>query len=333
MSSSNEPSIDVKTASEQYIETGMERLIKTSDNKSVNLELSTNMNSEKSVRFNSFNRILRILIFFMLISGFVFLDDFTKLKLKLQIKSVPLDSLYSTQIIPEGTFSMGCHEQCTDDEKNVHTVHIEPSLLMMRSEVTQSLYEKVIGSNPSQFVGANLPVDNVTWFQAISFANALSELEGLEKCYQDKGVEIEWPNTACLGWRLPTEAEWEYAAKGGADYKYAGSSDYNTVAWNKSNSNKRPHDVCTKLVNGYKLCDMNGNVLEWVWDRYGEDYYEKSPVNNPKGPSNGLNRIFRGGGWGVNELAGRVWTRMNISPIVTDKSLGFRLVRYTSNPQ
>ena len=78
-------------------------------------------------------------------------------------------------------------------------------------------------------------------------------------------------------------------------------------------------------------CDMNGNILEWVWDRYGEDYYAESPVNNPKVPLNGLNRVFRGGGWGEIELAGRVWTRMNISPYIRDKSLGFRLFRYTSN--
>ncbi|MBF0564219.1 MAG: SUMF1/EgtB/PvdO family nonheme iron enzyme [Nitrospirae bacterium] len=165
------------------------------------------------------------------------------------------------------------------DAKPVHEVCVE-DFWIGKYEVTQRQWQKVMGSNPSGFNnGDNYPVENISWDDAQEFLKKLSGMSG-------------------KGYRLPTEAEWEYAASsGGKAEKYSGGNDIDSVAWYDKNSDKQTHPVGQKKPNGLGIYDMNGNVWEWVQDWYGEKYYGESPKDNPKGPSSGQKRVLRGGSW------------------------------------
>lgn len=244
-----------------------------------------------------------------------------------------LDLLENVVEITSDTFVMGCtNEQgsdCYSDESPTHEVTLTRDLLMMESEVTQGFYETIMGNNPSDFSGRMRPVERVSWYDAVEFANALSALEDLEPCYVIDGEDVEWTNPDCIGWRLPTEAEWEYAARVGESYKYAGSSSVESVAWYNENSARKTHGVCGKERNGYGLCDMSGNVLEWVWDWKGS--YNDSPSVDPQGPTSGSIRVVRGGGWDSLAQRVRVSYRSGHLPAVTYNIVGFRLVRSSPN--
>jgi len=201
--------------------------------------------------------------------------------------------------IPAGSFLMGAvpgDEDAYDDEKPRHEVKISRPFRMMVYPVTQGLYEKVMGKNPSFFKGdGRRPVESVSWFDAVKFCNKLSELAGLTPCYQIEGESVHW-DASTNGYRLPTEAEWEYAARGGVDGEVR-YGDLNDIAWWDENSGNKTHPVGEKEPNGYGLYDVLGNVWEWCWDWYDEDYYESSPRDNPRGPSSGEYRVLRGGSW------------------------------------
>lgn len=239
-------------------------------------------------------------------------------------------SLYNGKEIPSGSFTMGCTSgqgsRCAIHERPIHEVTISRGFVLMESEVTQALYQKVMGENPSHFKGMNRPVEDVSWFDAVNMANKLSVLEGLEECYVIDGKDVQWLNEDCTGWRLPTEAEWEYAARGG-DYshKYAGSNNVADVAWYGNNSQDKTRDVCEKTRNGYGLCDMSGNVYEWVWDKYGD--YSSSPSVDPRGPTSGSRRLSRGGSWYGFTFDVLVSGRNTFDPAGTRRYLGFRLAR------
>ena len=183
--------------------------------------------------------------------------------------------------VPGGTFTIGAtSEQGSDadnDEKPAHSVTLS-GYHIGQTEVTQALWKAVMGSNPSRFKGDSRPVEYVSWNDCQTFISRLNAKTG-------------------KNFRLPTEAEWEYAARGGhsGGSKYAGSDNINSVAWYADNSGNETHNVATKSPNSLGIYDMSGNVWEWCQDWYGN--YSSSSQTNPKGPSNGDVRVNRGGGW------------------------------------
>jgi len=211
-----------------------------------------------------------------------------------------------------GTFTMGCtNEQgsdCYDSEKPSHSVTVS-SYSIGKYEVTQAQWRAVMGSNPSHFSGCdNCPVENVSWDDIQGFIRKLNSQTG--KTY-----------------RLPTEAEWEYAARGGnksRGYKYAGSNDVGSVAWYDDNSNSKTHSVGQKSPNELGIYDMSGNVWEWCSDWDGA--YSSSSQSNPKGASSGTIRVLRGGSWTTRARNCRSSIRGNCPPDARDSAFGFRLV-------
>jgi formylglycine-generating enzyme required for sulfatase activity len=233
--------------------------------------------------------------------------------------------------ISPGSFEMGCtaeQSDCNDDEKPAHTVTLSRGFEIQTTEVTQGQYRAVMGTNPSRFssCGSDCPVEKVSWVDAIEFANALSKKEGLSPAYSGTGDSIRWDKSA-NGYRLPTEAEWEYAARAGKATLYSGSNEVGDVAWTKSNSSSKTHKVGTKKANAWGLHDMSGNVWEWCWDRYSGSYYSSSSVADPVGATSGVIRVFRGGRWSNDPTFARVAFRDGSVPSYRSGSGGLRLLR------
>jgi len=242
---------------------------------------------------------------------------------------------YQAILIPKGRFEMGCSSKeeksgdCRPNETPSHNVTISHEFYLMKNEVTQELYQQIVGSNPSYFVdcGPTCPVENVNWYDAVQFANLLSKKEGLEGCYLINADNVSRPKEAkCLGWRLPTEAEWEHAARGPTSerYLYAGSNDINEVAWYKENSSSTAK-VCTKKENGFGLCDMTGNVFEWCYDWYGN--FDPYSATDPQGAPSGFGRVDRGGAWTFEADYSRLSRRDKGRTAHRANFQGFRLSR------
>jgi sulfatase modifying factor 1 len=234
---------------------------------------------------------------------------------------------YDTATLPAGTYTVGSppEEVGRDDDELQHTVVLTRAVLVGKTEVTQALWDSVMESNPSRRLDPALPVDQVSWYDALVFANALSARDGLTPAYTVDGTAVTYDPSA-TGWRLPTEAEWEIAARGGADGAYSGGSEANAVAWHEGNADGGSHKPCTKAPNALGICDMSGNVLEWVWDRYAD--YPTGTVTDPRGPDAGDNsRINRGGSWSYAPDYARVANRNRGVPAVRFVVLGLRLVR------
>ncbi len=230
-------------------------------------------------------------------------------------------------------FKMGSNGE--DDEKPVHKVTVS-SFYMGKYEVTQKEWKEIMGSNHSCFKGDNRPVEHVYWSEAVEFCNKLSEKEGLEKCYSGKRDSIVC-DFSKNGYRLPTEAEWEYAARGGnksEGYKYAGSDNLDEVAWYWKNSikNHSTHPVGQKNANELGLYDMTGNVSEWCWDRYRSDYYRFDDNINPTGSIWPSSRVFRGESWLGDAFSCRVTNRGSSSSMRRKYNRGFRVVKSKITP-
>ena len=239
---------------------------------------------------------------------------------------------FDMAVIPPCTFTMGSPESepDRDDDETQHAVRLTRGFSMGTTPVTQALWTAVMGANPSSFTdGAEAtqrPVEQVSWFDSVRFCNVLSRKLGLRAAYT-VGAGDE-PTVTCdfsaPGFRLPTEAEWECAARAGTASPYSGSDDLDEVGWYDDNSEATTHAVGQKKANGWGLYDMSGNVWEWTWDIFG-DY--GGNVTDPTGASTGAFRVNRGGSWYYSAQRARVAFRYRYDPTLRNVNLGFRLSR------
>ena len=231
--------------------------------------------------------------------------------------------------VAKGIFTMGSPptESGRGTDEVQHQVTLTTDFWMAESEVTQRQYRNLMGSSPSSFKGDDLPVEQVSWFDAVAYCNALSVKEKLLPCYQINGATVGWADgVKCTGYRLPTEAEWEYAARSTAATVYAGSDSVDGVAWHSGNAGNTTHAVKTKTANGGGLYDLSGNVWEWVWDFYQANY-EALPSIDPIGPLTGANRVLHAGSWVDGASNVRVARRYNHASSFLYSTIGFRIVR------
>ncbi len=231
-----------------------------------------------------------------------------------QIEEPNPTNLPEMVFVKGGTFKMGSNDY--DNEKPIHTVTVN-DFYIGKYEVTQKEWEEVMRNNPSGFKGANRPVENVSWNDIQEFLKKLNEKSA-------KGGH------AGKKYRLPTEAEWEYAAKGGNQskgYKYSGRTNISEVAWYDGNSSSQTHEVGQKQPNELGIYDMTGNVWEWCSDWYDNNYYKSSPSKNPQGASSGEFRVLRGGSWSDDDSDCRSSVRGWYYPDIRGLNNGFRLAQ------
>ena len=229
-----------------------------------------------------------------------------------------------------GTFTMGSsslelNRRANEGPQRQVTVN---SFFMGIYLVTQKEYEEITGTNPSKNKGQNLPVERVNWFEAIEYCNLRSQREGLTPAYNVNGNTVTW-NREANGYRLPTEAEWEYACRAGTTTSFnTGNRISDDTGWYISNSSMKTQEVGKKPANAWGLYDMHGNVNEWCWDRYSGGYDRKDTIN-PIGKSSGsyTSRVVRGGNYGGFANFLRSAWRQNVGPSMRGDGIGFRVVR------
>ena len=251
----------------------------------------------------------------------------------------------SWSLIETGSFKMGSpddevgHEP---DESPVHDVTIRQSFLLKTTEVTQGEWRSLMGKdkNPSRFsnCGDDCPVEMVNWWETLAYSNALSYSQGFEECYKLSGCNdkkagddlecesVKFVGLGCKGYRLPTEAEWEYAARSGSRGMYYGDN-LADIAWFYENSGHQTHSVGQKSPNEWGLYDMLGNVYEWTWDWYSKEHYASNHKTNILGAETGRDRVFRGGSWHSTTSNCRLAIRYYGSPDSSFGYVGFRLAR------
>ncbi len=218
--------------------------------------------------------------------------------------------------IAPGSFQMGDSTgDGGDDEKPVHEVRLATGYWLGESDVTQAQWQAVMGNNPSNFKGGSLPVESVSWYDAVAFCRKFTASERA-RGHLPAGIE----------YRLPTEAQWEYACRAGTTGDYAG--DLDAMAWYGSNSENTTHEVKTKSPNAWGLYDMHGNVWQWCSDWYGN--YSSGSQVDPAGPDSGAKRVFRGGSWADFDRRCRTAIRRGRTPGNSDRNLGFRLAAVPS---
>ena len=227
-----------------------------------------------------------------------------------------------------GTFTMGCTTEqgydCWGNETPNHSVTLS-SFYIGKFEITQKEWTTIMGNNPSYFGGDNLPVERISWNDIVGTSGNSEEINGI--MYYSNGFIYKLNSATGKKYRLPTEAEWEYAARGGnksMGYKYSGSNTVDDVAWCNGNSGGTTHPVGTKQSNELGIYDMSGNVWECCSDWYGR--YSSSSQTNPTGPSSGSSRVTRGGGWNTIAVFVRVSDRTyECTPGLIYEGLGFRV--------
>jgi formylglycine-generating enzyme required for sulfatase activity len=235
--------------------------------------------------------------------------------------------------LPGGWFIMGSTGG-TEPDETPHRVWVSP-FCIDQHPVTQAHFQKLMGRNPSRWTDPRNPVEQTRWADAAAYCNARSRLEGLTPCYEEQSWTCEFTNS---GYRLPTEAEWEYACRSGTPTKYFFGDDPGQLgkyAWFKGNSTRGPSAVGTRQPNPWGLYDMCGNVWQWCNDFYQEDYYRNSPERDPRGPERSQTRVVRGGCWNSRADACRSGYRLDENPSYTDICfgrdvhgfVGFRCVR------
>jgi len=227
--------------------------------------------------------------------------------------------------VAEGTFQMGT-DAGRDDERPAHQVTISKPFWMAKTELTRDQYQKIMGKGKGVWVQSLIrrpllantkpdePMNSLNWFEAVALCQQLTERE--KKRLPDGYV-----------FRLPTEAEWEYAARGGSrtrGFRFSGAEQLDRVAWSLNNSEMRMHRVGEKEANELGLYDLSGNVWEWCHDWFGE--YPAEPVTDPRGPRDGTVRVYRGGGWSYAPEACRVFSRASAPPTAISVHVGLRIV-------
>ncbi len=263
----------------------------------------------------------------------------------LMIVNIPDNFTYC----PPGTFQMGSptDEMCRESDELRHSVTLTIGFIIQKTEVTQSQWVDVFGTNPSYFNGDDRPVEQITWYDACIYCNHISINEGLTPCYYTDethttvfdgtppvtGGTVYWDQSA-NGYRLPTEAEWEYACRAGTDTAYnsgqdntgcTNDSNLDPLAWYKYTSGNQTQDVGQKQANAWELHDMHGDVLEWCWDYYAG--YPSGPVEDPAGPDSGSLRILRGGSCIHDAMYCRAARRYSYSPDDSYVNVGIRPAR------
>lgn len=242
----------------------------------------------------------------------------------------------SLRLIPAGIYERGSpeDERGRHDDEFAHPVRIPSPFYMAAKPVTQEQFERVMGYNPSFFSGpGDLPVEFVTWEEALQFCNALSRMEALDAVYEK--AEGQWVfHTKRNGYRLPTEAEWEFACRAGTRTPFytgranpipLGRDNAWRAAWHRHNARGRTQPVALREPNGWGLYDMLGNVWEWCWDWYAP--YPRGVDPRITGPREGDERVIRGGGWYSTTRETRSASRKSRDPFAPWNSLGFRVAR------
>ena len=244
-----------------------------------------------------------------------------------QVLYLPETPLFNEVVrVSGGTFTMGSPENewgRSGNEGPQRQVTVS-SFYIGRFPVTQAEFQEIMGRNPSSFRGPNLPVEQVSWFDAIEFSNRLSIREGLTPAYTINGNIVTW-NREANGFRLPTEAEWEFASRAGTQTPFHSGNTIGDAGWHSGNSRGRTQPVGERQPNAWGIHDMHGNVFEWCWDWFAE--YTPGAQTDPQGPASGFRRVYRGGSWRFEAHQARSAFRFGNQPHLRTNFLGFRIAR------